>query len=106
MPRQVARQEANWLKVRRLGCRLSKAPPEMDIALHAWSRLPPTIWKKPSCAASAANLNRHAWPAGEKRSRFNKSFAERKKWAATIHAPAALARNSRSATGRKPPQIV
>ena len=31
------------------------------IIRRAWLRLPPTIWKRPSCAASAANWNRRAW---------------------------------------------
>ena len=72
-----------------------------DIVRRAWSQLPPTIWKKPSCAASAANWNRRAWPEPATCSRFSKSFAGRKKWAATILAPAAPARNSRSATEPK-----
>src|SRR5271155_5351665 len=67
---------------------------------RAWLRLPPTIWKRPSCAASAANSNRRAWQEPATCSQFNKSFAVRRKWAATILAPAVPARNSRSATGR------
>ena len=73
---------------------------ETDIVRRVWSQLPPTNWKKPSCAASAANSNRRAWPAPAKCSRCSKLFAARKKWAATIPAPAAPARNSRSATER------
>src|ERR1700683_5352814 len=87
--------------VRSRECRRSREMAATDIVRRAWSQLPPTIWKKPLWAASAANWNKRAWPEAAKRNRCNKSCAARKKWAATIPAPAAPARNSKSATARK-----
>ena len=72
--------------------------------LRGWFRLRPTNWKKPSCAASAANWNRRAWPEPATRRRCSRSCAARKKWGATILALAGQGRNSRSATGLNRPR--
>ena len=73
----------------------------MDGVLRGWSRPRRTNWKKPSCAASAANSSRRAWRAPEMRRRCSKSCAGRKRWGETILAPAGQGRNTRSATARK-----
>src|SRR5579872_1024152 len=72
-----------------------------DGVLRAWSRRRLTNWKKPSCAASAANSNRRAWLAPETHSKCSRWFAGRKKWGETILAPAGQERNIRSATARE-----
>src|ERR1017187_6650336 len=51
-----------------------------DGVRRAWYLPRPTNWKKPSCAASAANLNKRAWPARGTRSPCSRSCAGRKKW--------------------------
>ena len=102
MPALPVLREANLqAKARSPEHRRGKEVVEMDIIRRAWSQLPPTIWKKPSCAASAANSSRRAWREPVTYNQFNKSFAVRKKWAATILAPAAQERNSKSATARR-----
>src|SRR5579863_8231789 len=76
----------------------SVAAMETESVLRGWCRLPPTNWKKPSCAESAANWNRPAWPAPETRSRCNRWSADRRKLGGTILATAGQGRNLRSAT--------
>ena len=66
------------------------------------SRLPWTIWKKRSSARRAGNSSRPAWPVPATGSRCSKWCAAEKKSAATILAPAAPARNTRSAAA--PPE--
>ena len=79
MQARVVRREASLqVTVPSPVCPRNKAAVAMDI-VRAWSQLPPTIWKKPSCAASVANWNRRAWPEAEKCSQCSKSFAARKK---------------------------
>ncbi len=65
--------------------------------------LPPRwmTWKKNSSAASAANWNKPAWPAPATISPSSRSCARAPRSAATIPAPAAPARSTRSAAGRR-----
>ena len=76
----------------------SMAGTATDGVLRRWFRLRPTNWKKPSCAASAANWNRRAWLAPETRRRCSRSCVGRKKWGGTILALAGQGRSTRSAT--------
>ena len=61
--------------------------------------LPPrlTTWKRHSCARSARNWNRRAWQVPESISRCSSGCAPAPRSAATIPAPAAQARSTRSA---------
>ncbi len=96
------RREANpQVTARRPEYRRNREVEGTDIVRRGWSQLPPMTWKKPSCAASAANSNKRAWPEPAMCSQCSRSFADRKKWAATILVPAAPARNSKSATARE-----
>src|SRR4051812_23862738 len=70
--------------------------------VRGWSRLPPTSWKKPLCAASAANWSRPEWRVAARRNKSSKWSVARKKSAATIHAPAGQARSLRNATEPNP----
>src|SRR5258708_39989273 len=94
----VARQANREARVRNLECQRNWAVVETDIVRRGLWQLPPTIWKRLSCAANAENWNRPAWPAAATRSPCSKWSARRKKSAATILGPAGQARNSRSAT--------
>jgi len=80
--------------------RIAAAETGTVVVLRNWSQLLPMNWKKPSCAASAANWNRRAWLEAGKRRRCSRSCAVRKKSAATILVLADPARSTRSATGR------
>src|SRR5215469_6029589 len=74
----------------------------MAAVLREWFPHLPTNSKKPSCAASAANWNKPAWPEEARRSRSSKSSAARRRSAATILVPVDRGRSTRSATGRSP----
>ena len=58
-------------------------------------------WKKTSSAASAANSNKRAWPAPATINPSSRSCAPAPRSVATIPAPAAPARSTRSAAERK-----
>jgi protein-disulfide isomerase len=73
--------------------------PEVGAAmavLRATSQLRSTNSKKPSSVKRKKNSNKLAWPEPGTRRPFNKSFAPETKSAATILAPAAAVRNTRS----------
>lgn len=70
------------------------------VVLQRWSRPQPTIWKKPSCGASAVSWSRPAWPERETRNPCNRWSEGRRKSAATILAPVDRGRNTKSATAR------
>src|ERR1035437_1444019 len=72
-----------------------------DGVRRAWYLPRPTNWKKPSCAASAANLNKRAWPARGTRSPCSRSCAGRKKWGGMTLALAVRGRSTKSVTGRR-----
>ena len=67
--------------------------------LRAWSRRLPTNWKKPSCAASAANWSRRAWREQATRSRCSRLCAVRRKSGGTILVLADQARNIKKCHG-------
>src|SRR3984957_17902142 len=69
--------------------------------LRAWFQLPPTNWKRLSCAARSANWSRPAWPAAAKQRRGSRSCEVRTRWVGTILARVGQGRNIRSATDRK-----
>ena len=81
-------------------CQRSMVGMGTEGVLHGWSRRQPMNWKKPSCAASAANSSRRAWPVRETRRRCSKSFGDRRKWGGTILVPAGRGKNIRSVTAR------
>ena len=97
---------AGWSAAERTGgARTSARPRHMVLTATAdvhrgWCRPLPMNSKKPSCAASAANSNRHAWLARATHNPCSKSCAARKRSGGTIHVPAGQERNTRSATGR------
>ena len=71
------------------------------VDLSEWYRPPPMTWKRPSCAANGVSLNKPGWRVQGTRNRCSRSCVARKKSAATIRAPAAQARNIKSATARE-----
>src|SRR6266481_5379429 len=60
-----------------------------------------TNWKNPSSARSAASWNRPAWRDRETPNRFSKSCGAPRRLVATIPAPAAPGKNTRSAAAPK-----
>src|SRR5271165_3241054 len=85
---------------RGLRFRLRGAETETGGVLRAWLQLPRMIWKRLSCGASGASLNRRGWRAAGMHSRYSRWCARRKKWDGTILALAGRGRNLRSATER------
>src|SRR5205085_236799 len=47
--------------------------------VRGWSQLPPTSWKKPLCAASAANWNKPEWQVAARRNKSSRWCVARKK---------------------------
>src|SRR4030088_1129532 len=75
-------------------------------AVHrAWSLRPLMTWKKLSCGASAESSNRLAWLEAAISRLCSRLCAHKKKWDGMIPAPAALAKNIRSATGPELPRM-
>ena len=96
----VARNPVRRVRARSPASRHSTQAMAMESARRVWFRPLPTNSKKHSCVASAASSSKRGWLEPVMRRPSSRSSADRKKWAATIPAPADQERNSRSATGR------
>src|ERR1700682_4996148 len=93
-------------QVRRQACPHNAAQMGTEGAVHrAWSLRPLMTWKKLSCGASAESSNRLAWLEAAISRLCSRLCAHKKKWDVMIRAPAALAKNTRSATGHELPRM-
>src|SRR5438309_11739082 len=91
-------------KARRQACPRSAAEMGTGGVHRAWSLRPLMTWKKLSCGANAESSNRLAWLEVVISRLCSRLCAHKKKWDVMIPAPAALARNIRSATGPELPR--
>ena len=89
-------------KVRRQACLRNAAGMGTGGVHRAWSLPRLMTWKKLSCGANAESSNKLAWREAAISRLCSRLCAHKKKWDVMIPAPAALAKNIRSATGPEP----